>query len=136
MKWRHKTQKHKRNRKSRVGWSGWTSRPWINEENELGCFRCLPYKIFTQAFASDLLQTDLVNDESIERVTGCSYQIETLEARGTAGACLGDKRKIPPTKRGQWEGCWTGKGPGSELRWLLGARFWPRLSVSFKHILI
>lgn len=36
--------------------------------SEFGGSRCRPYKIFTQGFENDLLQTDLVNDENNEKV--------------------------------------------------------------------
>lgn len=70
---------------------------------ELDGSQRLPRDIATQGFANDLLQTGLVNDENNEKLKGGSYQVETLEARGAAGACLGDKEKIPSVKRAQWE---------------------------------
>lgn len=72
---------------------------WRNEERALGGSQPLPHNISTQGFTKDLLQTDLVNDENSEKLKDYSYQIETLEEREAAGACLGYKKKIPCIKK-------------------------------------
>lgn len=41
---------------------------WRNEGSALGGSQCLPHNISTQGFAKDLHQTDLVNDETSEKL--------------------------------------------------------------------